>query len=87
MSWPSVADDDAEENEYDDNFEYYHQYDSKMCSAAQYYKQKCGWGCKKQVKKGNTVTQSSSYKKSWNGVEKFFLFFWSVCCESKHYLI
>ena len=54
-----------------------------MCSAAQYYKQKCGWGCKKQVKKGNTVTQNSAYKKAWNGFEKFFLFFWSLCGESK----
>ncbi|KAL7504655.1 hypothetical protein ACHAXN_004559 [Cyclotella atomus] len=82
LTWPTQSD-DAAENGLDDQFDYYHQYDSKMCSAAQHYQQKCGWGCKRTIKKAGSTSSgtasSSSYsmKYAWNGFEKFGLFFWS----------
>lgn len=51
-------------------------YDSKLCGAAAQYKQDCGWGCRKQVKKsmnGHSAGQSA-VKHGWAGWEKFFLF-------------
>ncbi len=88
MTWPANNDDDAanaegddaaeEDAEGDDNFEYYHQFDSKLCSAADYYKSSCGWGCKRMANKGISSSSYSSSRKYWNGLEKFFLFFWSV---------
>lgn len=80
VSWPSEQtydDDAAEEIELDDNFYNYHMYDSKLCGAAAQYKQSCGWGCKKEAKKGLSSANSSSMKRSWGGFEKFCLFFWS----------
>ncbi|KAL3798998.1 hypothetical protein HJC23_005137 [Cyclotella cryptica] len=80
LTWPSTSNNDDGNGDLDDQFEFYHQYDSKMCSAAQHYKQSCGWGCKK---KARVQSSSSSYSSSgqakhyWNGFEKFFLFFWS----------
>ena len=82
LAWP--ANNDDANADLDDQFDFYHQYDSKFCSAAQHYKQKCGWGCKRKFKKassGNTAS-SMAMKHSWNGFEKFFLFFWSCCGES-----
>lgn len=76
VSWPAEYDDDAAEQiEVDDNFYSYHMYDSKLCGAAQEYKQSCGWGCKKQVRKG--ANSNYHIKRSWGGFEKFCLFFWS----------
>jgi len=88
VSWPAessdddanAGDDDEEEDdeiELDDNFENYHMYDSKLCGAAAQYQQSCGWGCKKELKKGLSSSDSSS-KRAWGGFEKFCLFFWSV---------
>lgn len=82
VSWPAQNqnyNDDAAEDEVelDDNFDNYHMYDSKLCGAAAQYKESCGWGCKKQAKKGMSSSNSYSDKKSWGGFEKFFLFFWS----------
>lgn len=80
VSWPTVYDDDAVEGvETDDNFDYYHAYDSKLCGAASQYKSSCGWGCRKQAKNSAQSNSSSSYssKRSWGGFEKFCLFFWS----------
>jgi len=82
VSWPS-QDADAYDDAYDpyadldDNFQNYHAYDSKLCSAAEEFKSSCGWGCKKQVKKG-LAQQNSNAKHGWNGFEKFCLFFWSA---------
>ena len=79
VSWPAEQGDDdaAAQVDLDDNFYSYHEYDSKLCGAVDQAasKESCGWGCRKAVKKG----ESNSYniKKSWNGFEKFFLFFWS----------
>lgn len=80
VSWPAeVGDDDgAEQVEVDDNFEYYHMYDSKLCGAAAQYQRSCGWGCRKQVKKGLSSSGNYNTKRSWGGFEKFCLFFWSL---------
>eukprot|EP00569_Conticribra_weissflogii_P006668 CAMPEP_0171340966 /NCGR_PEP_ID=MMETSP0878-20121228/8889_1 /TAXON_ID=67004 /ORGANISM="Thalassiosira weissflogii, Strain CCMP1336" /LENGTH=381 /DNA_ID=CAMNT_0011843093 /DNA_START=182 /DNA_END=1327 /DNA_ORIENTATION=- len=88
VTWPVNNDDDAanaegddaaqDDAEGDDNFEYYHQFDSKLCSAADYYKSSCGWGCKRMANKGTSSSSYSSSRKYWNGLEKFFLLFWSV---------
>ena len=84
LTWPSTSSNDDANGDLDDQFDYYHQYDSKMCSAAQHYKQSCGWGCKKKAKvqsSSSSYSSSSQAKHSWNGFEKFFLFFWSFCGE------
>jgi len=74
--YPAENDDDANAGvEVDDAFYSNHMYDSKLCGAAQYYKQDCGWGCKKEVKKGASAEVYN--KKQWGGFEKFCLFFWS----------
>ena len=69
----------------DDGFASNHMYDSKLCGAAQYYKQDCGWGCKKEVKKGASAEVYN--KKQWGGFEKFCLFFWSFVGKSDGRLI
>ena len=69
----------------DDAFYSNHMYDSKLCGAAQYYKQDCGWGCKKEVKKGASAEVYN--KKQWGGFEKFCLFFWSFVGKSNGRLI
>ena len=85
LAWPA-SNDDANED-LDDQFDFYHQYDSKFCSAAQHYKQKCGWGCKRRVKKGSASnTSSAAMKHAWNGFEKFCLVFWSFCGESAQFI-
>lgn len=77
VSWPAeVGDDDAAEQvELDDQFEYYHAYDSKLCGAAEQYRSSCGYGCKKMANKGMT---NPHMKRAWGGFEKFCLFFWTV---------
>jgi len=82
VSWPSEQtydDDAAEEIEVDDNFYGYHMYDSKLCGAAAEYKMSCGWGCKRQAKKGLSSSSNNPHnmKNSWGGFDKFCLFFWS----------
>mmetsp|Transcript_6301 Transcript_6301/g.10276 ORF Transcript_6301/g.10276 Transcript_6301/m.10276 type:complete len:395 (-) Transcript_6301:190-1374(-) len=77
---PSFSDDAslnalAEQGYTDD----YANYDAKLCATVHSnseLKQSCGWGCKRQVKRG----EAASYDKSsgWNALEKFFLFFWSI---------
>lgn len=84
VSWPAAANDDAAEGAYavdvDDNFEGYHAYDSKMCSAAANYGSSCTWGCKKQARKNSAAisSYSSGGAHSWNAFEKFFLFLWTA---------
>lgn len=79
--YPAENDDDANAGvEVDDAFYSNHMYDSKLCGAAQYYKQDCGWGCKKEVKKGASAEIYN--KKQWGGFEKFCLFFWSFVGKS-----
>ena len=94
VTWPvqnnANGNDAAEEdgnNEQDDNFEYYHQFESKLCSAADYYKSSCSWGCKRMARKGVSSSASSYHnvKRGWTGFEKFFLFFWSVTGECDCY--
>lgn len=82
VSWPNLGDDDQAGADLDDNFDNYHMYDSKICGAAAQYKETCGWGCKKQVKK-NAANGAKNYnaRRSWNGFEKFCLFFWSFARE------
>ncbi|KAL7539422.1 hypothetical protein ACHAXR_009282 [Thalassiosira sp. AJA248-18] len=90
VSWPAeVGDDDAaEEIEVDDNFYSYHQYDSKLCGAAAEYKQSCGWGCKKAVKKGASASGNNyNMKRSWGGFEKFCLFFWSFAAVALAWIV
>mmetsp|Transcript_3107 Transcript_3107/g.6437 ORF Transcript_3107/g.6437 Transcript_3107/m.6437 type:complete len:375 (-) Transcript_3107:337-1461(-) len=79
VAWPAETGDDdaAEEVELDDNFEYYHAYDSKLCGAADQFKLSCGWGCRKQANKGLASANYNNMKRSWGGFEKFCLFFWS----------
>lgn len=77
VSWPVQQDDDAaEEIEVDDNFDSYHMYDSKLCGAADMYKQDCKWGCKKEANKAMGGGDYNT-KKQWGGFDKFCLFFWS----------
>lgn len=86
VSWPAESnggDDDAagDDNiDLDDNFENYHMYDSKLCGAADYFKQDCGWGCKRAAKKSLSSSGNGhrQMKKVWGGFEKFCLFFWTV---------
>ena len=57
----------------------YANYDAKLCATVannKEMKQSCGWGCKRQVKKGASASYDSS-SSGWNALEKFFLFFWS----------
>jgi len=80
VSWPAEVtydDDAADEVELDDMFESYHMYDSKLCGAAAQYKENCGWGCKKVVKKALSSSGNNNAKRSWGGFEKFSLFVWS----------
>lgn len=57
-------------------------YDSKLCGAADYFKQDCGWGCKRAAKKQFSSSANKQVKaKGWNGFEKFCLFFWTVAGE------
>jgi len=81
VAWPAAeADDDAVADvDLDDNFDAYHAYDSKLCGAAAAYQERCGWGCRKQVKKALKSSSAAAYgaKRGWNGFEKFCLFFWS----------
>ena len=56
-------------------------YDSKICGAAAQYKESCGWGCKKEAKKGVSANGNYNMKSSWGGFEKFCLFFWSFAGE------
>lgn len=77
VAWPSQnnnddGDDDGGQD-LDDNFEYYHQYDSKLCSAASYYKTKCNRRCRRMARSSSS---SSSKKSGWTGIEKFFLICW-----------
>ena len=84
VSWPKTNNDDAADAiEVDDNFDNYHGYDSKLCGAADQFKETCGWGCQREVKKSSSSSSSSSYnsKSSWGGFEKFCLCFWSFASE------
>lgn len=51
-------------------------YDSKLCGAADIYKQDCKWGCKKEANKAMGGGDYNT-KKQWGGFDKFCLFFWS----------
>ncbi|KAL3816857.1 hypothetical protein ACHAXA_005135 [Cyclostephanos tholiformis] len=77
VSWPA----DGVDVNVDDQFESYHMYDSKLCGAAAEYKQNCGWGCMRTLKRGSSNTNHYA-KRSWNGFEKFCLFFWTAVSES-----
>jgi hypothetical protein len=65
----------------DDQFESYHMYDSKLCGAAAEYRQNCGWGCMRTLKKGSANANHYG-RRSWNGFEKFCLVFWTFVSES-----
>ena len=71
--------------EVDDQFDTYHMYDSKLCSAAAQYKDDCGWGCKRAMGKSSS-TSGQNAQRSWNGFEKFCLFFWSFASELMFHL-
>jgi hypothetical protein len=86
VTWPQQSnnnnannanDDAAAADDYtdDDNFEYNHQFDSKLCGAADQYKESCGWGCKRMAQSSSSNNYNS--KRYWSGFEKFFLCFWS----------
>jgi len=84
VSWPAAANDDAAGSEYavdvDDQFDGYHAYDSKLCSAAENYGSSCTWGCKSEAKKksaGENMSYGSGAHR-WNAFEKFFLFLWTA---------
>mmetsp|Transcript_31311 Transcript_31311/g.53467 ORF Transcript_31311/g.53467 Transcript_31311/m.53467 type:complete len:380 (+) Transcript_31311:60-1199(+) len=83
VSWPAQVDgdDDANQIEVDDQFDYYHEYDSKLCGAAAVFKEDCGWGCRREVKKANKAANAnknaSQGKGFWGGFEKFCLFLFS----------
>jgi len=72
VSWPA----EGVDVKTDDQFESYHMYDSKLCGAVAQYKQSCGWGCMRSVKRGSTYTKNNA-RRSWNGFEKFCLCFWT----------
>ncbi|KAL3765822.1 hypothetical protein ACHAWU_002617 [Discostella pseudostelligera] len=89
VTWPKQTnDDDAEAIEVDDNFDNYHGYDSKLCGAADQFKENCGWGCQREVKKSSS-SSSSNYnsKRSWGGFEKFCLCFWSFAMVLSVWLV
>lgn len=80
VAWPVETDDAAgADAELDDNFAAYHAYDSKLCSAANEYREGCGWSCRKQVKKSlrSSSANGNRVRRGWGGFEKFFLFLWS----------
>jgi len=61
-----------------------------MCGAAQHYRRKCGWGCKRKVKAATGGSGSNSYAMAtnyWNGLEKFFLISWTLCGEVLSFII
>ncbi len=81
VSWPKTNNDDAADDiEVDDNFDNYHGYDSKLCGAASQFKETCGYGCQRAVKKSLSASSNNS-KSSWGGFEKFCLCFWSFASE------
>jgi hypothetical protein len=57
-------------------------YDSKLCGAAAEYGKNCGWGCMRTLKKGS-ANANHSWRHTWNGFEKFCLFFWTVVSKSR----
>jgi len=90
VSWPTASyNDDGDDGvDVDDNFENYHMYDSKLCGAADEYKQSCKWGCKRKANSSSKGSYSS-YKSSngWGGFEKFSLFFWSFAAVALVWIV
>jgi len=82
VSWPA----DGVDVDVDDQFESYHMYDSKLCGAAAKYRQNCGWGCMRTLKKGSANADHNG-RRSWNGFEKFCLFFWTFVTAASVWVV